>query len=324
VPVLVVLDGFTLNPGDLTWQGLHGLADCRIHDRTTPGQLLPRARGAELLLTNKTVLGGRAIAALPDLRYIGVLATGYNVVDLEAARTRGIPVTHVPAYGTASVAQMVFAHLLNLTQNVAGHAASVRRGAWQQAEDFCYWETPLVELEGLTLGLVGAGRIGAAVARIGQAFGMRVIAHDPAAPSLPAGIEPASLDAVFEQADVVSLHCPLTPQTERLVNRERLARMKPTAFLINTSRGPVVDEAALAEALNAGRLAGAGLDVLSQEPPRPGNPLLAARNCHLTPHIAWATRAARNRLMDIAVDNVRAFLDGTPRNVVNGPLPAPR
>ncbi len=316
---ITILDGYTSNPGDLHWEALEALGECAIYERTTPDEVLPRARGATVLLTNKTVLQREHIEALPELRYIGVLATGYNVVDAAAARERGIVVTNVPGYGTASVAQMTFAHLLNLTLRVADHAQSVRDGRWSRSPDFCYWDYPLVELDGLSMGIVGFGQIGRAVAQRAIAFGMRVLAYDGAAPAeVPEGVwMTTELSRIFRDADVISLHCPLTPETERLVNAERLALMKPTAYLINTARGPLIDEPALAEALGSGGLAGAGLDVLSQEPPPPDHPLLGAPNCFITPHIAWATHSARRRLLDAAVENVRAFLAGQPRNVVN-------
>jgi len=315
---IVVLDGYTLNPGDLTWKGLEALGECTIYDRTAPADTLKRADGAAIVLTNKTELSAGIINRLADLRYIGVLATGYNVVDVEAARLRGIPVTNVPAYGTDSVAQMVFAHLLNLTQHVAHHGRTVREGRWSECADFCYWDMPLIELGGLTMGIVGLGRIGGAVARLATAFGMKVIACDISPRREPVeGCAMVSMDEVFGKADVVSLHCPLTPETENLIDSRRLAMMKKTAFLINTSRGRLIDEHALAEALNSHQIAGAGLDVLSTEPPEEGNPLLAARNCHITPHIAWATLAARERLLNIAVNNVKAFLAGKPQNIVN-------
>jgi len=317
---IVVLDGYTLNPGDLTWKGLEALGECTIYDRTAPADTLKRADGAAIVLTNKTELSAGIINRLADLRYIGVLATGYNVVDVEAARLRGIPVTNVPAYGTDSVAQMVFAHLLNLTQHVAHHGRTVREGRWSECADFCYWDMPLIELGGLTMGIVGLGRIGGAVARLATAFGMKVIACDISPRREPVeGCAMVSMDEVFGKADVVSLHCPLTPETENLIDSRRLAMMKKTAFLINTSRGRLIDEHALAEALNSRQIAGAGLDVLSTEPPEEGNPLLAARNCHITPHIAWATLAARERLLNIAVNNVKAFLAGKPQNIVNEP-----
>ncbi len=315
---IVVLDGYTANPGDLRWEALEALGECAVYERTSPDDLPARAADADVVLTNKTVLGRQHFGALPKLRYVGVLATGYDVVDVAAAHERGVVVTNIPAYGTASVAQMVFAHLLNLTQHVTEHAETVRDGRWSRSPDFCYWDFPLIELDGLTMGIVGLGQIGQAVARLAFAFGMRVLAYDATTPAqLPEGVWMTSeLSRVFRDADVVTLHCPLTPDTRQMVNAERLALMKPTAFLINTSRGPLVDEAALAEALRAGRLAGAGLDVLSTEPPPADHPLMAAPNCYITPHIAWATQSARRRLLDTAVENIRAFLAGKPRNVV--------
>jgi glycerate dehydrogenase len=246
-----------------------------------------------------------------------VTATGYDVVDVEAARELGIVVTNVPTYGTASVAQMVFAHVLNLTQRVGDHARAVSEGRWASSPDWCFWDFPLIELTGMTMGIVGFGRIGRATSQLAQAFGMKVLAYNRSPIDVLAGVRVVDLETLFSESDVVSLHCPLTPETRRLVSRERLALMKPTALLINTSRGPLVDEAALADSLNAGRLAGAGVDVLECEPPADGNPLFTAKNCYITPHIAWATRASRQRLLDEAVENVAAFLRGTPRNVVN-------
>jgi glycerate dehydrogenase len=312
---IIVLDGHTLNPGDLSWDPLRKLGTCRIYDRTPVDAVVERASQAEILLTNKTPISRDAVAALPRLRYIGVLATGYNIVDAEAARQRNIPVTNVPTYGASSVSQMVFAHLLNLALHVGHHASTVTEGRWSRAEDFCYWDYPLLELEDLTMGIVGYGRIGTATARLAIAFGMDVIACDRTDVASPATM--VSLEDVFRRSDVVSLHCPLTPETRHMVNASRLRLMKPTAFLINTSRGGLVDEEALAEVLNTGSIAGAGIDVLSTEPPSPDNPLLHARNCFITPHIAWATRAARARLLDAVVGNIKAFLDGSPRNVVN-------
>lgn len=313
---IVVLDGYTLNPGDLSWTGLHALGACTVYDRTPPKQVVPRARDADLVLTNKTVLQAETLAALPRLTYIGVLATGYNVVDTVAARERGIPVTNIPSYGTRSVAQMTFALLLELTQHVGHHARTVREGRWCKSFDFCYWDFPLFELEGRTMGLIGYGRIGRSSAEVARAFGMRVLAFDPAAEADDLS-EQTDLDTLLRSSDVVSLHCPLTDDTQGLINAERLARMKPSAFLINTARGALVEEQALADALNADRLAGAGLDVLSAEPPHADNPLLKAKNCLVTPHIAWATRAARERLMETAIANVQAFLSGVSQNVVN-------
>jgi glycerate dehydrogenase len=315
---IVVLDGYTLNPGDLSWEELHALGPCQIFERTPPKEVVSRSVGAEIVLTNKTDLSRAIIRQLPALQYIGVLATGYNVVDTAAARERNIPVSNVPNYGTPSVAQLTFALVLELTHHVGHHAQTVREGRWSRSSDFCYWDHPLVELAGLTMGIVGFGRIGRAVAGIAQSFGLRTLVHDCAAPrELPAGLEFVDLDALFQQSDIVSLHCPLTPETRQLVNAARLAQMKPGALLLNTSRGPLVDEAALAEALTSGHLGGAGLDVLSTEPPPVDNPLLSARNCIITPHFGWGTGAARRRLMRIAVENIRGFLAGHPQNVVN-------
>jgi glycerate dehydrogenase len=314
---IVILDAYTLNPGDLTWDELKSLGPTTIYDRSLPEEVIPRAKEAEIVLTNKVLLSRDVLEQLPRLKYVGVLATGYNIVDTEAARQRGILVSNVPTYGTASVAQMTFAHLLNLTQHVAYHAQTVAEGRWSKSEDWCYWDHPLLELAGKTMGIVGFGRIGQATARIALAFGMSVLAYDAQPVAASPGVAAADLETLFRESDVISLHCPLTPATVRLVNRERLAQMKPSAYLINTSRGDLVDEAALAAALNAGQIAGAGLDVLSGEPPRADNPLLSARNCFITPHIAWATRAARQRLLKIAVENVRTYLAGQPQNVVN-------
>jgi len=314
---IVVLDGHTLNPGDLSWAGLHELGQCHIHDRTSPDDIVRRAQEAEIVLTNKTQLSEETIARLPKLRYIGVLATGYNVVDVKAASQQRICVTNIPAYGTVSVAQMVFAHLLNLTQHVAEHGQSVQAGDWSRSRDFCYWNFPLVELAGLTMGIIGLGRIGQTTARLALDFGMKVIYFDVEKSITPqVSARPVDLDTLFRESDVVSLHCPLTDSNFRLVNEQRLKLMKPTAFLINTSRGPLIDENALADALSAGKIAGAGLDVLSREPPEADDPLLKAKNCYITPHIAWATKAARQCLMDIALTNIRAFMNGKPQNVV--------
>lgn len=312
---IVVLDGYTLNPGDLSWQELEALGQCTIYDRTDADQLLERAQGASIVLTNKTVLDGTAIDRLSELQYIGVLATGYNVVNIEAAKRREIAVTNVPAYGTSSVAQLTFALLLELTHAVGHHASTVRDGRWATSPDFCYWDTPLVELDNLTLGIVGFGHIGRQVAKIGQAFGMNLVAlrrHSNDAEEHD--VEFVELDELLTRSDVVSLHCPLTPDTQGLINAQRLRLMKPSAFLLNTSRGPLINEPDLAHALNTDIIAGAGLDVLSVEPPVSGNPLIGAKNCIITPHIAWATCAARARLLTTAVANVRAFLDGASEN----------
>lgn len=315
---IVVLDGYTLNPGDLSWQGLMDLGEVEVFERTSPQDVVERAKDAKIVLTNKTVITGEAIMQLPLLRYIGVLATGYNVVDTETAREQKVKVTNIPDYSTPSVAQLTFSLLLELTFHVGHHAQTTREGRWNASPDFCYWDKPLVELAGLTIGIVGYGRIGQAVARIAQAFGMKVIAYSRSRTGTEAdGVNFVSLEAIFLLSDVVTLHCPLTPETRHFINRDRLALMKPTAYLLNTGRGPLIDEAALADALNAEKLAGAGLDVLSVEPPKEANPLLSAKNCLVTPHIAWATKASRARLMEIAVNNVKAFLAGKPVNVVN-------
>jgi len=314
----VVLDGYTLNPGDLSWDALSDFGEYTVHERTAPGDVASRAAGAAIALTNKTLMPRQVLEQLPDLRYIGVLATGYNIVDVKAARDLGIPVTNVPTYGTLSVAQMVFAHVLNLTQHVAHHAQTVRDGRWAESPDFCYWDHPLIELADHVMGIVGFGRIGRAVAKLAEAFGMKVLAYDIAAPAdVPASVSIVDLPTLFREGDVVTLHCPLTDDNTHFVDAGLLATMKPTAFLVNTGRGPLVDEAALADALNGGRLAGAGLDVLVQEPPSGDSPLLSARNCYVTPHISWATKSARQRLLDAAVENVRAFVNGNPQNVVN-------
>jgi len=314
---IVVLDGYTLNPGDLSWNELKSLGECEIYARTPPAEVVKRAADAEIVLTNKTVLNREQILALPKLKYIGVLATGYNIVDVAAARDRNIPVANVPTYGTRSVAQHTFALLLELTQHVGHHAQTVRDGRWTKSLDYCYWDYPLIELDALTMGIIGFGRIGKAVAELAIAFGMKVLATNSSPRQAPAGIQFVELHTLFRQSDILSLHCPLTPQTTRLVNQERLASMKPTAFLLNTSRGALIDEQALAGALNSGQVAGAAVDVLSVEPPPADNPLLRAKNCIVTPHIAWATRAARSRLMQIAVANIRVFLNGRLQNTVN-------
>jgi glycerate dehydrogenase len=314
---IVVLDAQTLNPGDLSWAALQRLGACEIHARTPPEQMVARATGAPIVLTNKTQIARSQIEALPDLRYIGVLATGHDVVDTRAAADRGVVVSNVPAYGTASVAQMTFALLLELCNHVGAHSEAARAGRWSASGEFSYREQPLTELAGCTLGIVGLGAIGQAVARIGAAFGMRVLAAS-SKPAPPDGLalEIVPLGELFAQADALTLHCPLTPETARMVNAERLAWMKPTALLVNTARGGLIDEAALLAALSQRRLAGAALDVLAVEPPPADHPLLRAPNCLVTPHIAWATRASRQRLLQTAVDNVVSFLAGRPVNVV--------
>lgn len=314
---IVVLDGYALNPGDMSWSKIEELGDVTVYDRTPRELVAGRAAGAEALITNKTVIDSDMLAVLPDVRYIGVLATGYNVVDVDEARRRGIVVTNIPAYSTASVAQMVWALLLGIVNRVEHYAVDNRDGRWARSADFCYWDTPLTELAGKCMGIVGLGNIGRAVAKIALAMGMRVAAVTSKAQSeLPDGIEKMTLDGLLAAADVVSLHCPLTPDTRHIINERTLALMKPSAILINTGRGPLVDEEALARALNDRRLYAAGLDVLATEPPSADNPLLTARNCYITPHIAWATREARERLMDIAADNLRCYIAGKPVNNV--------
>lgn len=314
---IVILDGYTANPGDLSWDGLRELGELEVYDRTAPEEMLRRAESAEVLLTNKVIIDAAAMAALPHLRYIGVLATGYNVVDIEEAHRRGIAVTNIPAYSTMSVAQMVMAHLLNITNQVALHTDAVRKGEWQKSPDFSFSKTPLIELDGLIFGIVGLGNTGTATARMAQAMGMQVMAvsSKPEEALRQMGIRKAKgYEQLFSEADVVSLHCPLTDKTRHLVNRERLALMKPTAILINTGRGPLLDEQAVADALVAGKIYAAGVDVLTKEPPLASCPLLSAPRCYITPHIAWASAAARHRLIDIATDNVAAFLQGKTKN----------
>ena len=317
---IVVLDGHTVNPGDLDWAPLREIGHCDLFERTEDQYIIPRSARADIVLTNKTPLPTETIRALPGLRYIGVFATGYDIVDVQAAAARKIPVTNVPAYGTDSVAQLVFAHLLHFAQNVGGHAEGVRRGRWSASNDFCYWETPLVELAGRTMGILGFGRIGRRTATLAQSFGMKVLYCEPSPASDDAvmGVEHVPLEELFERSDVVSLHCPLTDATRNIVNRQRIESMKPTAYLINTSRGPLIDEQALAAALSSGIIAGAGLDVLSEEPPPATHPLLKEPRCFITPHVAWASREARGRLLHGVVENIRAFLEGKPQNVVNG------
>ncbi len=316
---IVILDAHTTNPGDLDWAPLAALGEFVVYDRTPADEIVARAAGAEAVLTNKTPLSAATLAALPGLRYAGVLATGVNVIDVAAARAAGITVANVPAYSTPGVAQAVFALLLELTNQTGRLSADVHAGRWQACEDFCFWDGDLVELDGLTFGIVGYGDIGRRVARIAAALGMRVAAatRSRRPGTVEDGVEFLAIDDLFGTADVVSLHCPLSPETTRLVNAARLAAMKPTAYLINTARGGLVDEQALAEALSAGRIAGAGLDVLTSEPPREGSPLLKSPRCVITPHVAWATRKARARLIAAAAENLAAFQQGTPRNVVN-------
>ena len=313
---VVILDGYTTNPGDCSWDSIAKFGSLDVYERSVVSEIQQRAVNADVVLTNKTPLSAEIIANLPKLKLICVLATGVNVVDLEAAQARGITVCNVPGYSTPNVAQAVFALLLELTNQTAVHAAEVRSGAWSSCPDFCFWRGELVELDGRTLGLIGYGAIGQAVAAVGRAFGMTVMAARRKKSSDSDGVTYVDTDTIFRESDVVSLHCPLTPETQELVNARRLEAMKSTAYLINTSRGGVIHEQDLADALNEGRIAGAGLDVLSAEPPPVSNPLLTAKNCLITPHIAWASRAARQRLIEATSENIQGFIDGSPRNVV--------
>lgn len=310
---ICILDGYSLNPGDLDWSPVERLGDVTLFDRTPADKIVERAADADIVLTNKVPFSADTLRQLPRLRFICVLATGYNIIDTEAAARQGVVVANIPAYSTMSVAQMAFAHILNITNHVASYAREVADGKWTNCPDFCFWDSALTELAGKTMGIVGLGNTGMATARIAVAMGMKVVAlTSKSADTLPEGITPAPLDDVLASADVVSLHCPLTPSTRHLINAASIAKMKPSAILINTGRGPLVDEQAIADALNGGRLAAFGADVLSQEPPRGDNPLLSARNCFLTPHIAWATLEARTRLMGTATENVRQFIAGEP------------
>lgn len=319
---IVVLDGRTLNPGDLSWDEIAALGTLEVYDRSSDAEIVPRARGAEIVLTNKTHLSAGTLTQLPELRFIAVLATGYDVVDVAAARARRIPVSNVPEYGTDSVAQHTLALLLELANAVGEHHRAVQEGEWSRSPDFCFWRSAPVELAGKSCGLIGFGRIGRRVGALAHALGMRVLVArraDTAAPYAPARypFETRPLDAFLAEADVVSLHCPLTPETHGFVDASFLGRMKRAAYLINTSRGALIDEPALAEALRSGRIAGAALDVVSREPIPPDHPLLGVPRCILTPHLAWASAAARRRLMATTAENVRAFLRGTPIHVVN-------
>ena len=317
---IVVLDGYTLNQGERDWEELNELGEVTVHDRTVQEDVVRRAAGAEVVLTNKVVLNRSAIEHLPDLKYVGVLATGYNIVDLDAARERGIVVTNIPAYSTDSVVQMAFAHILNIALRVGHYAREVQNGVWSAQPDFSYRDTPLIELKGKRIGLIGFGHIGQAMAKVASAFGMKVVVcpHNMNM-KLPKEYEKAKLNDVFSTCDIVSLHCPLTSETKEMVNSFRLSLMKQGAILINTGRGGLIDEKALEQALMSGKLLGAGLDVLSSEPPSPGNPLLKLKNCFITPHIAWATHEARERLMAQVVENLKAWMNGTPiNNVLEG------
>ncbi len=314
---IVILDGYTANPGDLSWAELTEMGELTVYDRTRSEDIISRAKDADIVLTNKVCLGRQELQQLPRLKYVGVLATGYNVIDLQVASERGIVVTNVPAYSTESVAQMVFAHLLCITHHVEHYAEQNRQGQWSGSDDFCYWDEPLMELQGKTFGIVGLGNIGRRVADIAQAFGMQVAAYtSKSADELPPYMNKVSMSQLLTTSDVVSLHCPLTADTRHLINQQTLQQMKPTAILINTGRGPLVSDEAVAQALQQGRLHAYCADVLTEEPPRPDNPLLKCPRAFLTPHIAWATSEARHRLVAVAIHNVRAFIEGHPQNQV--------
>ena len=314
---IVVLDGYTLNPGDLDWTALQSLGSCRIYDRTKLTEIVERSTEADIILTNKVPLSRDTLSQLPRLRFIGVLATGFNIVDVAAAKEKNIIVANVPAYSTASVAQTVFALLLELTHHTGHHSHEVRNGRWVNSSDFSFWDFPLVELSGKTFGIIGYGNIGKSVARIAAALGMEVLISTRSKHAQEGSIKFADTETVLRSSDIISLHCALTDQTSLLINSRSLSTMKKSAFLINTGRGGLIDELALADALNHGLIAGAGLDVLSVEPPSRDNPLLTAKNCIITPHFAWASQAARKRLMDTVVRNVESFINGTPTNIVS-------
>lgn len=315
---IVILDGYTENPGDLSWEGFAALGELTVYERTAAADIVPRIGDAEIVYTNKTPITAETLAACPNLRYIGLLATGYNVVDVAAAKARGVAVTNIPTYGTAAVAQFAIAMLLEICHHVAHHSDAVHAGRWTANPDWCFWDYPLIELDGKTMGIIGFGRIGQATGRIARALGMRVLAYDSRPSDTGRAIaEYVPLDELLANSDVISLHCPLFPETEGIVNKANIARMKDGVILLNNSRGLLVVEQDLSDALNSGKVYAAGLDVVSTEPIRPDNPLLKAKNCFITPHISWAPRESRQRLMDIAVENLRAFLAGAPVNVVN-------
>ena len=314
---IAVMDGHGVNPGDMSWKPIEEIGQITVYPRTAPEEVVAHVGDADIVLTNKTVFNADVISQLPNVKYIGVLATGYNVVDTEAAHRRGIVVTNIPAYSTDSVAQMTFAHILNITNRVGYYAAKNSDGEWSRCPDFCYWDTPLTDLSGKTIGIVGLGHIGSKVARLAQDFGMDVFAYTSKnAADLPAGINKTTLDGLLGISDIITLHCPLTPSTRELINKESIKKMRRGAILINTGRGPLVNEADVAEALQEGRLGAYGADVMCSEPPAADNPLFAQPNAYITPHIAWATVEARERLMAIAVNNLKAFVSGNPVNVV--------
>src|SRR5690606_25160247 len=317
---IVVLDGYAMNPGDLTWNGLQALGDVMIYERSSEKEIIERAKGAEIVLTNKVSLPAHIIEALPVLKYIGVMATGYNMIDMDCANKQGIVVTNVPGYSTPSVVQLTFSLLFELCYHTQRHSDAVMKGKWTASPDFCFWDYPLTELSGKTLGIIGFGSIGQKVADVGAAFGMSILAYSRTKTDQSHRKNfrwAAEQEELLAQADIVSLHCPLTPQTENLINAESLSIMKPSAVIINTSRGGLIDAQALADALNDGRISGAGIDVLPVEPPPNDNPLFHAKNCLVTPHIAWATKESRLRLMDVVIGNIKSFLNGQSVNVIS-------
>lgn len=316
---IVVLDGYTLNPGDISWEGMEALGDVIVYDRTKEDEIVARIGDAEVVYTNKTPITRETLDACPSVKFIGVLATGYNVVDIEAAKEKGIPVSNIPTYGTAAVSQFAIALLLELCHHVGEHSQAVKAGDWSSNPDWCFWNYPLVELAGKTMGIIGFGRIGQDTGKIAQALGMKVLAYDAyQKPELETETcKYADLDTLFAESDVISLHCPLFPSTQGIINKENIAKMKDGVMIINDSRGPLIVEEDLRDALNSGKVAGAAVDVVSTEPIQMDNPLLDAKNCIITPHIAWAPKESRQRLMDIAVDNLKCYAEGKPQNVVN-------
>lgn len=317
---IVNLDGYTTNPGDLSWEGIEKLGDYTVYDRTAPEDIIKRAKGAQILMVNKVIITKEILDALsPELKYIGLQSTGYNVVDCEYARKLGITVSNIPSYSTNAVAQLVFSYILLMTNEVSLHSDAVRNGEWTNCPDFCFWKKPLTELGGKTIGIIGFGAIGQKVARIANAFDMKVIAYNPREKAYDSSINAKLTDfnTILCESDIITCHCPLTPETKKMINSETISKMKDGVIFINTSRGPVVDQQALANALNSGKIKGAGLDVLETEPPKADNPLLSADNCYITPHIAWAAKETRKRLLDILESNLKAYLNGTPKNVVN-------
>ncbi|BDZ79551.1 D-2-hydroxyacid dehydrogenase [Claveliimonas bilis] len=319
---IVVLDGYTLNPGDLDWKGLESLGECTVYDRTSltdTEEVIQRIGDAEVVYTNKTPLPEKVFEECKNLKFVGVLATGYNVVDITAARKRNIPVANIPTYGTAAVGQFAIALLLEICHHIGYHSKVVHEGKWAANPDWCFWDYPLIELDGKTMGIIGYGRIGQATGRIAQALGMTVLAYDSYRnPALESDTcHYTELDELLSKSDVIALHCPLFPETEKMINRSTIAKMKDGVIILNNSRGQLINEQDLADALNSGKVAAAGLDVVSTEPIKSDNPLLTAKNCLITPHISWAPKESRKRLMDIAVSNLREFLNGTPKNIVN-------